>query len=116
MNPITIGFLALAVIGIGFATWKAPRLTSIIWWSLVATILSAAAILLTLPVDFGQLALWLTLGVPIIWMTYMFLCYWDKSGKRVAVILILISVVSGIVVATVPPPTDDDHTEDHHES
>ena len=115
MSPIIIGILLALLIGIGVATWKAPRLTSIIWWSLLATILFSAALLLTLPFEFGQLALWLTILVPIIWMTFMFLCYWDRSNWRVPTSLIVISIVSGIVVFQVPPPVDDDHHHEHEE-
>ena len=115
MSPIVLGILVVFLVGIGVATWKAPRLTSVIWWSLLATILFSAALLLSLPFDFGQLALWLTLAVPVIWMAFMFLCYWDKSRWRVPVSLIVISIVSAVVITFVPPPADHEHVEHHDE-
>lgn len=115
MNPVVIGILLAFVIGIGVATWKAPRLTSVIWWSLLATILFSAALLLSLPFEFGSLALWLTLAVPVIWMTFMFMCYWDKSKWRVPASLILISALSAVVVTLVPPPVDHEHDHEHEE-
>ncbi|MCA8900408.1 MAG: hypothetical protein KDA53_04090 [Hyphomonas sp.] len=104
MNPVVIAVLLAFLVGLALATWKAPRLTGILWWSLLATILSTAALLLSLPFDFGQLALWLTLAVPLIWMAFMFLCYWDRSKWRVPISLVLISVASAIAIAIVPPP------------
>ena len=115
MNPIVMGILLAFVTGLGVGTWKAPRLTGVTWWSLLATILFSAALLLSLPFDFGQLALWLTLAVPVIWMSFMFLCYWDRSRWRVPVFLIVISVVSAAVITLVPPPSDHDHVEHHDE-
>ena len=104
MNPILLGIGFALLLGIGLATWKAPRLTGILWWSLAATILFSAALLLTLPVAFDQLALWLTLAVPLIWMCFMFLCYWDSNKWRMTASLILLSAVSGVTIALVPPP------------
>ncbi|MEH6487973.1 MULTISPECIES: hypothetical protein [Hyphomonas] len=111
MSPVVIGILLAFVIGVVVATWKAPRLTGAIWWSLLATILCSAALLLSLPFDFGQLALWLTLAVPVIWMAFMFLCYWDASRWRVPVCLIALSAVSATVITLVPPPTDHETVE-----
>lgn len=111
MSAVLICILLAFVIGIGVATWKAPRLTGATWWSLLATILFSAALLLSLPFDFGQLALWLTLAVPVIWMAFMFLCYWDASKWRVPVALIVLSVASAAVITLVPPPADPEHVE-----
>jgi hypothetical protein len=104
MSPIALVILVIVFGLIGFSTWKAPRLTSVILWALVASMLFSAALLLTLPIEFKSLALWMALAVPIIWVAFQFWCYWDKHGWRVATGLIIISVVSGAIVFTTPPP------------
>lgn len=85
-------------------TVYAPRLTSVILWSLVASMLLSAALLLTLPMEFRALALWMALAVSLIWVAFQFCCYWDKHGWRVASGLILVSMVSGYIVFTTPAP------------
>lgn len=85
-------------------TVHAPRLTSVILWSLVASMLLSAALMLTLPIEFRALALWMALAVSIIWVAFQFWCYWDKHGWRVASGLITVSIVSGYIVFTTPPP------------
>lgn len=111
---VVLGFpgsgLGRAVFVFGFVTaltaWTvhAPRLTSVILWSLVASMLLSAALLLTLPYEFRALAIWMALAVSIIWVAFQFLCYWDKHGWRVASGLITVSIVSGYIVFTTPPP------------
>ncbi|MEL6827964.1 MAG: hypothetical protein AAFN91_17075 [Pseudomonadota bacterium] len=100
---------ALFVFGLVFAltawTVHAPRLTSVIVWSLIASMMLSAALLITLPIEFRALALWMALAVSLIWVAFQFWCYWDKHGWRVASGLIVISLVSGYIVFTVPPPT-----------
>ena len=86
-------------------TVHAPRLTSVIIWSLIASMMLSAAHLITLPIEFRALALWMALAVSLIWVAFQFWCYWDKHGWRVASGLIVISLVGGYVVFTVPPPT-----------
>ncbi len=104
MSPLTIAII-LGVVGLtGFFTWKAPRLASVILWALVASMLFSAALLLTLPIEFKSLALWMALAVPLIWVAFQFWCYWDKRGWRVAAGLIVVSIVSGAVVFTTPAP------------
>ena len=104
MSPVVLGVLAAFLGLIAFFTWKAPRLTSVIWWALIASMLLGAALLLTLPLEFRSLALWMALAVPLIWVAFQFWCYWDKRAWRVATGLIVISVVSGYIVITIPPP------------
>lgn len=55
MSPLTVGILLFVVTLLGVSTWKAPRLTSVILWSLVAAILFGAVLLLTLPFEFRSL-------------------------------------------------------------
>jgi len=85
-------------------TVHAPRLTSVILWSLVASMLLSAALMLTLPIEFRALALWMALAVSLIWVAFQFWCYWDKHGWRVASGLIAVSMISGYIVFTTPPP------------
>ncbi len=85
-------------------TVHAPRLTSVIIWSLIASMFLSAALLLTLPFEFKALAVWMALAVSLIWVAFQFWCYWDKHGWRVASGLITISIVSGYIVFTTPPP------------
>ena len=104
MSPIIIAILLIIIGLLAVSTWKAPRLTSILVWALIAATLFGAVLLLTLPFEFRSLALWLSLAVPLIWVAFQFFCYWDKKGWRVATTLIAISLVSGAIFATVPPP------------
>ncbi|MEM6535069.1 MAG: hypothetical protein AAF613_05445 [Pseudomonadota bacterium] len=85
-------------------TIHAPRLTSVILWSLLASMLLSAALMLTLPVPFRALAIWMALAVSLIWVGFQFWCYWDKRGWRVASGLVLVSLTSGYIVFTTPPP------------
>ena len=99
-------FIAIPVVllmGVVAATIKAPRLTSIIFWSLTATIFLTAALLLTLPFQFSELALWVALSVSLIWAGLQFWCYWDGNKWRVAGGLIVLTLVSGTVVYLVDP-------------
>ncbi|MEM8770804.1 MAG: hypothetical protein AAGD92_04045 [Pseudomonadota bacterium] len=98
MSPILIGVIVTVLIALAAATWKAPRLTSIILWSLVATIFVTAALLIKAPGQFSERALWLTLAVPIIWTAFQFWTYWDSNKWRVAFGLIAFSVVGGVIV------------------
>ncbi|MEO0464960.1 MAG: hypothetical protein AAF216_00330 [Pseudomonadota bacterium] len=104
MSPILIGTLAVLAVGIVAATWKAPRLTSVLVWALVATIFSSSALVLALPGKFSENALFVTVAVPFIWACYQFWCYWDASKWRVAGGLIAISIVGGVVIYLIEPP------------
>ena len=99
MSPVVIGVLLAVVGGLGVATWKAPRLTSVIWWSFLAAILVSAALNITLPGAFRDKTLWLAFLVPFIWVGFQFWCYWDGRPARVALGLIGLSAASGLVVA-----------------
>ena len=96
--------LAVVVIAAALATWKAPRLTSVILWSLTATIFTASSLLLILPGYFPERALWLALAVPLIWAMFQFWCYWDKSQWRVAGGMIALTLVGGVIVFLVDAP------------
>ena len=98
MSPVLIGILIVSVLALAFFTWKAPRLTSIIIWALVATIFFCSALLLTGPGSFSEKALWITLAVPWVWMGFQFWVYWEKRAWFVTAALIAISVISGTIV------------------
>ena len=100
---MTIGIILAALISIGVATWRAPRLTSIlIWTSLAATLISTAGIMI-MPGDLANNLIWLSLLFPLIWIALQFWCYWDASKWRVSGGLISLSIVSGLAVSTVTP-------------
>ncbi|MEM6858924.1 MAG: hypothetical protein AAF559_13750, partial [Pseudomonadota bacterium] len=51
MSSWLIGALIAALLVAVVATWKAPRLVSVLWWALVATMCITAAIAMNLPGD-----------------------------------------------------------------
>lgn len=104
MSVVVIAVAGLAIAGIAFATYKAPRLTSAVLWSLVATLLLTAGLLLILPGPFSEVALWLSLAVPLIWAALQFWCYWDENKWRVAGGLITLALIGGAVTYFVDPP------------
>ncbi|MEM0930516.1 MAG: hypothetical protein AAGI89_14605 [Pseudomonadota bacterium] len=104
MNPVLIGILLALCAGIGTATYKAPRLTSVLFWSLTATIFSSAALLLVIPGPFSEVAIWMSLAVPLIWAGFQFLCYWERKEWRVTASLIAVTIVGAVLVAIVEPP------------
>ena len=84
-------------------TVAAPRLTSVILWSMVAALLGRSALAVIIPGNFLAVGIGGALAVSFIWVGFQFWCYWDKHGWRVASGLIAISVISGIIAFTVPP-------------
>ncbi|MEO1029260.1 MAG: hypothetical protein AAFX02_09425 [Pseudomonadota bacterium] len=99
MGTYIFGGIGLTLLGlIVFGSIKAPRLTSVIWWALFATMLFTAALLLVLPGAFGEKALWFAMLVPLIWGGFQFWCYWDANKWRVLSGLIALSLVSGVIV------------------
>ena len=76
---MAIALVGVLLVGAGVATWKSPRLTSALLWSLVSTIFITAALLLILPGAFSDKALWVALSVPIIWAGLQFWCYYADS-------------------------------------
>ena len=103
MSPMTIGITLAVLIAIGAATWKAPRLTSILIWTSLATTLACTAGIMILPGDLINNLIWLPLLFPLIWIALQFWCYWDASKWRVTIGLIALCIVSGVAVSTMPP-------------
>lgn len=71
--------------------------------SLIATVLTGAALLLGLPVDFAELAIWITFFLPVIWTFIMLYCCWDARKWRVFAVLIFSCFISFGIIATNPP-------------
>ena len=88
---------------IGFWTWKSPRVTGVMIWSLIATMVGLAALMVILPFDIKQFALWLTIMVPVVWVSLQFWCYWDSSAWRPTASMIVLSAISLVVVFTSDP-------------
>ena len=97
----TIMFSVAGVIGIGLivATWKAPRLTSILLWSLLAALGSSLAAVSMLPDTLSSRAIWLVLGFPLIWSLLQLWCFWD--GRAWRVVVGLFALIAGSVAMLV---------------
>ena len=91
---VAVAFCAFLV----WATWRAPRLSSAIFWAAVATILCSAVLLLAAPGELAGKAIWLGLTVPLIWVGFQFWAYWDAKGWRVALGLVGLSFASGAYI------------------
>ncbi len=103
MNAIQIGLTIVSIVGLCWFSWKKPRLSSILVWSLIATLSSTAAALLIIPGPFSSKALWIALSVPIIWSAFQYWCYWADSQWQVLWSLLAISCVSALIVMNVDP-------------
>lgn len=104
MSPVIMSIGGLVVLVTGFATWKAPRLTSVILWALLATVFFSSFLLIKLPGKFSENALWLTLAVPVIWTVFQFWTYWDRKAWRVTGGLMALTVICAAIVLTSEPP------------
>lgn len=96
-------FIFGVVIALTAWTVAAPRLTSVILWSMIAALLGSSALSVIIPGNFLAVGIGVALAVSLIWVAFQFWCYWDKHGWRVASSLITISIISGIIAFTVPP-------------
>lgn len=103
MSEVTAGLIFTAVIALALATWRAPRITSILVWAMIATLLIVSAISMNLPGDVVNKLVGLALFLPLIWVGLQFWCFWDPSKWRVAGGLITICIVSGGIVAISTP-------------
>ena len=99
MSPVLIGILIAVLVGLAVATWKAPRLTSILIWAMVAAVLVSAAGALMAPGAVRERVLWTIMLFPVVWVALQFWCYWDQRKWRVVSGLLLMSAVSGVIVA-----------------
>lgn len=79
------------------------RAFSVILLSLVTTILLSAALLLGIPMDFAELAIWVTFFISIIWVFIMIYCCWDAKKWRMVGVLVATSCLSVVVIIMNPP-------------
>ena len=96
----------IAMLALGFIIWatiRSPRLTNVLFWSLLATIGSSSAILLIAPGSFSEKALWVALSVPLIWVALQFWCYWDQQPHRVTAGLITTTLISAAIISITEP-------------
>ena len=98
MNIIQIGMAVGVLIALAWFSWKKPRLSSIIVWSLVATVLLTSSALVIIPGKFSIKANWLSLSFPITWAVFQYLCYWADNQWKVMWSLIVISLVSAAIL------------------
>ncbi|MEM9839358.1 MAG: hypothetical protein AAF830_09415 [Pseudomonadota bacterium] len=103
MSPVILAIIAVVVVAIGLCTWKAPRLTSVIFWALIATLFLGAAGLSLLPGSFSEKALWMSIALPVLWAAVQFWTYWEKRAWVVAGGLIAVTVVCGAIIFTMEP-------------
>jgi len=100
MSYVISGLLLTAI---GFWTWKSPRVTGVMIWSLIATTICLAALMIILPFDLKQFALWLTIIVPVVWVGLQFWCYWDNHAWRPTIFMIFLSLISLIIIFSSDP-------------
>lgn len=86
-----------------YATYRAPRLTSALWWSFSACILGTATLIILLPGAVRDRLLWMAFSIPFIWVGLQFWCYWDSRPWRVASSLMLITIAGTAVVLLSEP-------------
>ncbi|MFT5579607.1 MAG: hypothetical protein ACI9WS_002367 [Paraglaciecola psychrophila] len=103
MGMIQISLAVIALFALGIFSWKRPRLSSIIFWSLISSIFITAAGLLILPGPFAEKARWIALSVPIIWVGIQYWCYSADNEEAVLLALISASIVGGSIVVSVNP-------------
>ncbi|MEM7730446.1 MAG: hypothetical protein AAF311_14450 [Pseudomonadota bacterium] len=103
MSSVMVGVAGATLLCLGVATWKAPRLTSVTVWALLAAIFLTAALLMHMPGSFSEKALWATLGVPVLWVGLQFWTYWDRRAWRATAGLIALTLLCAILVFTTTP-------------
>ncbi|MEM9530259.1 MAG: hypothetical protein AAGA23_05030 [Pseudomonadota bacterium] len=85
-------------------TWRKPRLSGSVVWSLVATVLLTSALMLVLPGPLRERVVWVALASPLIWVGAIFWCHWDARPRRPQLTLIGVALAAGLVVYLLPPP------------
>ncbi|MEM6818106.1 MAG: hypothetical protein AAF578_04910 [Pseudomonadota bacterium] len=96
--------LGLVVVGLVFASWKKPRLTASIVWSLTATVLGTSAFILASPTDLRETLLWMSLATPLVWMLFIFWCHWDRRPYRPLLSMVSLTLVGAVLVFQLPTP------------
>ena len=103
MNTVQITIAVIVMIFLGFFSWKKPRLSSIIIWSTVASVLLITSALLIIPGPFLNKALWLALSFPITWCALQYWCYWADKQWQVLSSLLAVSAISGFIIFRLAP-------------
>jgi len=103
MSPTVLSFSAVVLAGLGLATWRAPRLTITLVWSLVVTLLVTSVIFIHLPMSITEKGNWVILLIPLIWVGCQFWAYWDERQWRVVAGLGLLSLVSTLIIVFSDP-------------
>jgi len=98
MSPVLMAVVGVILALAFYGTVKRPRMTSVLFWSVVATIFLGTALILMLPFPFREQAMWVALSTPLIWVCFQFWCYWDAKQWRVTLGLISITFISMTVV------------------
>ncbi|MEM7016008.1 MAG: hypothetical protein AAF512_01560 [Pseudomonadota bacterium] len=98
MSPLVIALSIAALLLLGFCTYKAPRLTSAVWWAFAALLLGSAVLIVLLPGPLRERLLWLAFIAPFAWVAIQFWCYWDSKQWRVALSLIAVCLVSSVIL------------------
>ncbi len=96
--------IAIVFLGLAVATWRRPRLTSTILWSLTATVFSTSALILMMPTDLKQTLLWVSVAIPLIWLGCMFWSHWDRRPYRPALSLLTVTIIGVVLVVQLPSP------------
>lgn len=96
--------LAAAIGFLVFSSWKKPRLTSSVLWSLTATVASTSALILALPTNLKETLLWMSVATPLIWLLFIFWCHWDARPMRPTLGLVSITLVGAVIVFQLPAP------------
>ncbi|MEM0928998.1 MAG: hypothetical protein AAGI89_06870 [Pseudomonadota bacterium] len=96
MSPLLIVVLVVVAVFLGLATWRAPRLTSTLFWSLTATIMTMVAIADNSPGETREALMFGVVLMPVLWAAFQFWCYWERSKWRVAGGMIAITSISSV--------------------
>ncbi len=98
MNVFHFVFGATILVLLSWFSWKKPRLSSILIWSMLAAMLLTSVVLLVMPAPFLDKATWLSLSLPITWCGLQYWCYWAESQWQVLFGLISLSIVSAVLI------------------
>lgn len=98
-----IGVVGLTLIVLSIVTYFAPRAMSVTLWAFVATTFLSAALLLVLPGTFANVAMWLALAMPLLWVGLQFWAMWEARTWRVLTSFGAISLASAVVIVFMDP-------------
>ena len=98
MSVIKVSIALIVLMALGVFSWKKPRLSSVLIWSVITTIFLVTVALMTLPIEFASKAQWLTFLVPIILISFQYWCYWVDSEWVALFTLIATSLLSGGII------------------